>query len=996
MAGEERLVGRDDALARLRDALARAAAGTRAVVLVAGPAGIGKTALVRAAVRDEALVGWGTCVDDAGAPGYWPWTRAIETLVRLAPDAPAPDDAPLLATIAPAFGPARGGAGERDRLLLMDGVGRWLERLAADRPVVVVLDDLQWADESSLALLELVARSPEPARLTVVGCYRRDELTAGRRDRLARLASAAGHVELAGLDRAAVAALAAAVAGPLPPDAVDALYRRAGGHPVFTRELALLPAGAEGALPSAVRDAIDQRVRLLPEATQRAVEVAALAGNDVYADVVAAVTGTPVAELADVVEPALEAGLLVRDAAGQVRFSHDLYRETLAARASPAARPALHAAIGAALEARLGRGGEVSAAETARHFTAAVSADGSGRAARWALAAAARDVEALAFTEAVVHLRRWRAAVADAAADVADEDLVAVLLTEADALTRSGAGADARGLLRVARDVAVRARSATWRADVALAVAGLGAVFAARRDESVRELEAALDAVAGVDPAREARVAAALARALQHSVAEDRPRAGPLSERALGYARTAGDPETLHACLLARHDVLWTPGAAAERVAVAQELVEVAGRVGDDERRAQALLLLANALLETGSAAFRPALEECLALLDRLGQPPHRYVTTTRRAALALLAGELDAAEAAIEEAATLGRSIREPDVDNVRMSQRLELVRARGDAAELAAFATAAVAHWTGAPVHAHGVAAGYLARAGDVEGARRHAATVVDLGTWRSDRSYLWSVFVRELAVAAVTLGDTGLCAELLADVEPVAGSCGVNGAVVAFAGSHAETAGLLAAAVGRDGAGYLADAEQTYARLGATAWTRATVVTGPGGPALRRAGSTWEVSYAGARATLPHAKGLADLATLIAAPGKDVHVLDLYGAGVESSAAGEVADRTALAAYRQRLADLDAEINGAADQERRAGAVEERAALVAELGRVAKRGGGGRSFANYPTERARKAVTGRIRDTIRRLEAELPALAAHLDRSVATGTWCRYRPE
>ena len=275
-------------------------------------------------------------------------------------------------------------------------------------------------------------------------------------------------------------------------------------------------------------------------------------------------------------------------------------------------------------------------------------------------------------------------------------------------------------------------------------------------------------------------------------------------------------------CLLARHDVLWVPGSPAERIDLAREIVAVAERSGAVERAAEGNLLLANALLESGSAAFEPALDQSLRLFDQLGQPRHRYTAATRRAALLLLRGDLDAAEAAIDDAADLGSSIREPDAENVRMSQRLELVRARARPDGLLEFADAAVAHWTGAPIHAHAVAAGFCARSDDLPAARRHAAIVADLGTWRADRSYLWSVFVRELAVAAIALDDHALCQELLADLAPIAATCGVNGAVVAFAGSHGHVAGLLASHLGVATADrFLADADAVYERLGANAY-------------------------------------------------------------------------------------------------------------------------------------------------------------------------------
>jgi hypothetical protein len=339
-------------------------------------------------------------------------------------------------------------------------------------------------------------------------------------------------------------------------------------------------------------------------------------------------------------------------------------------------------------------------------------------------------------------------------------------------------------------------------------------------------------------------------------------------------------------------------------------------------------------------------------------------------------------------------------------MSQRLELTRARGVPDELAAFASDAVAHWTGAPIHAHSVAAGFLARAGDLDHARQHVATVTDLGSWRADRSYVVSVFVRELSVAAIALGDDQLCAQLHDDLFPIVDTCGVNGAVVAFAGSHAHTCGLLAKAIGRDGSPLLRQARGLYQRLGATGWLaeveRQLSASRPetSTRSLRRHGRTWKIEFDGQEATVPHSKGLEDLALILAQPGQDVHVLDLYRSADRSGPAGELADRQALAAYRQRLTELDHEAAESAEHRdigRQSRIEQERAALLDELRRAARPGGrGARSFPTYPAERARKAVAARIRDTIRKLEPDLPDLAAHLDQAIVTGTYCRYRAD
>ena len=829
MANGRALLGRDGPYGRLRDLLARTAEGTRSVALVSGPAGIGKSSLVRAAVGEVEVLGWGTCVEATAAPGYWPWSRALHGIATaigpVSTAMTAAEDAPLLALIGRSFGPAAESEGsERDRLLLMDAVSRWLVRVAAERgPVVVVLDDLQWADESSVALLEFVTRDPAPAAVALIGCYRHDELNAPVRARLSQLAMSASTIELGGLDRAAVEVLAADIAGPLSAAEVDDLFRRAGGHPVFTRELAFLARDGEGGLrlPVALRDAIEHRLARLPGETREVLEVAAIAGNGIALDVVAVVATMSRTAVDDALAEARSAGIVTVDTAYRLQFAHDLYREAIAVSIPDHQRVAVHQQLGIALAERAAGGLPVHPSDLAHHFTAAISAGEASRAARWALAAAAADVESLAFGEAAAHLRRWREAAAALPVTVDPRTHTTVLLAEADALARAGMVEEARERLQSSHALTSSVALADLRGEVALAVADLGARASARRDEVLRGLEGALGAVAGLDLDLEARLTARLARELQHSVAAERPRAGPLSERAIALGRAAAEPGTLMTCLLARHDVLWTPGLPAERIDLAREIVAVASGAGDGERLAQGHLLLANALLESGSAAFGPALAECLRVLDRLGQPRHRYTAATRRAAIQLLRGDLEAAETAIDEAADLGSLIREPDVDNVRMSQRLELVRARGIPDDLREFADAATEHWTGAPIHAHAIAAGFCARAGDLPAARHHATIVADLGSWGADQYYFWSVGVRELATAAIALDDRATCEELLADLIPIAATCGVNGAVVAFAGSHGHVAGLLAAHLGDASAGsLLADAAAMYRRLGAHA--------------------------------------------------------------------------------------------------------------------------------------------------------------------------------
>jgi len=951
------LVGRGDALAQATRALRAARSGARAALAVTGASGTGKTALLRAALShvEGVDVAWGTC-RDGGAPGYWPWTQALTGLVRTTglerALRAAGQDAELLATLVPAVVPAvvpAGGASsgtevsDRGRLLLQDAVAGWLRELSQERPLVVVLDDLQWADESSLDLLRIVVEDPRPAGLCVVAAVRDDEVPGRQRAAVAAVVAAADHVRLGGLDRVSTGRLVRSVAGPgIGESVVDEIHARAGGLPFFTRELALAAReGLHGEVPSAVQDAVLRRIERLSPGTRALLPAAALHSNALDADVLAETAGCARADVEEALAEAAAAGVVVADGRGW-RFAHDLFRETLAGTIAAADLPALHLRTAEALERRHLRTQDVPPSELARHYRAGLPLAPVEAAAAWALRAAEADRASVALAEAAQHLRLLRAAVSQVGAALPVDLLVHLLLVEAELLVRGGRPSDARGLLRVARSAADEAGAPELIARSALAVAAAGSRFSARRDEVVQELETALEVVRDRAPGLEARVAAALARELHHSVPEERARAAPLSERALELGRGSADAEVLSACLLARHDILWTPGQAHARTAVAEELVELARQTGDGERLAESLLLQANSLLEAGSAAFAPVLVQCLELLEGLGQPRHRYTVETRRACLALMRGELDEAEELIERAAVLGERVREPDTGNVRMSQRLELTRSRSVPEELVRFAGEAVAHWVGAPVHAHAVAAGFSARAGALDEARHHVAVVRDLGGWQADRSYLWSVFVPELAVAAVALGDELLSRELYDAVRGLAGTCGVNGAVVAFSGAHAHTAGRLAAALGeRDrAAALLQSACETYEQLGAAALagSRAELAAvqrdaaPPAAARMHRRGPVWEISFAGRVASVGDCKGLDDIARLVAREGRDVHVLDLA---------------TPRAAASPQPA----------------------------------------------AERARKAVSARIRDAVQRIGQELPELAAHLDATVITGVRCRY---
>ncbi|WP_328463321.1 ATP-binding protein [Actinoplanes sp. NBC_00393] len=597
-------VGRAEPLARL-SAVCQASAvpdSPAGLVLVTGQAGIGKTALLTRFAADAAArgatVAWGTCWDGDQAPAWWPWTQALRALLDQHDGLRAEAD-PALAAIVPELGGASpvGTAGQFE---VFDAVGRLLSRVGRAAPVAVLLDDLQWADRSTVDLIRFLAHRPRTGGVVLVGAYRQGEARDVVAVALSELSNAAELVPLRGLPAGDVTDLVRTIAG----DAAAAewagpVYERSGGHPFFAGELCrLLTADGDdawrAAVPVAVREAIGRRLARLPTACTVMLDAAALS---------------------------------------------------------------------------------------------------------WARAAADADRAGYAFTDAAGQLARAREAVTDAGDRLTAAELVLLLTEEADLRLRGGDAGTARALLDTAWARAEPTGDADLLGAVALGLDRIGARFAMPRTDLVAVLETARAGLAGRGTSAEAQVIAAIARQLQHSVSVDRQQARLLAERAVAIARDLDDPVTLATCLLAQHDTLWTAGTARAREAIATEIAELARRAGDSERHAQALLLTATAQLESGSAAFRATLNQYGYVTERLRQPRQTYYLRIREAAQALLDGDIDLGERLADEAARLGEAVGDSDTGNVRMSQRLEIVRCRADPAELRATAAAAVEWWIGAP---------------------------------------------------------------------------------------------------------------------------------------------------------------------------------------------------------------------------------------------------------------------------------------------------------
>jgi DNA-binding NarL/FixJ family response regulator/tetratricopeptide (TPR) repeat protein len=453
------LVGRRRELELLEAGIREAVAGQGGTVLLAGDAGIGKTRLVtelgaRArAAGAQTLVG--RCIDLVGAEvPYLPVAEAIRPLLAREDVRKLLGSAHELRWLLPEVimgeeRPRPNGDPPRSQLGLLEELLVLLDTVTAAEPIVLVLEDLHWADRSTLDLIAFLAHNLGEQRILLVGTYRGDELSAEHR--LRRLVTGllrsgvAKRLELGPLGREELEALLVAHGGaPLSPALTEAIVTRSEGNPFFAEEL-LAAADEDGVdLPHVLRDLLLQRVAQLDRETQGVLRVAAAAGRDVPYPLLRTVADAPEGELRQALRRAVEDGVLVGDqTAGTFRFRHALLAEAIYGTLLPGEREDLHAR----LAAELARSRHQVAAELAQHWAAA------GRAPEALVASvtAAREAEAVAgLAEALQHLERalgfWD--LVPEAAELAGLDLAALLEWTAEVADQTGAGPRSVELVR--------------------------------------------------------------------------------------------------------------------------------------------------------------------------------------------------------------------------------------------------------------------------------------------------------------------------------------------------------------------------------------------------------------------------------------------------------------------------------------------------------------------------------------------------------------------
>jgi DNA-binding SARP family transcriptional activator/tetratricopeptide (TPR) repeat protein len=800
------------------------------IVLLAGDAGIGKTTLTaelaRRVHRAGAIVLAGRSPRETVVP-YQPFLEALRhwamnaqladlrsstreygsELARLIPE---------LRRRAPDLPPPPQDEPETERYRLFEAVVGLLTELSRSAPVLLVLDDLQWADRPTLLLLRHLARATNPARLLILGAYRAaerrgDTFTSAlgelRRDRLA------SQLDIRGLSESETAELVRVRAGESPARGfARALYEETEGNPFFVEEMirhlieAGVQVGSAGAselqrfgLPEGVKQVIALRLGRLDAPAAELLRVAAVIGRDVDAALLERVVQLEEDEFLSALDEALGAVLLVEsdDKAGSYLFSHALIRETLYESMSGPRRARIHKRVGEAIEAMQGRRRERYLPELAYHFTRGADPDDAEKAITYALRAGEQATTMLAHEEAAEHYAR--------ALDVqgrfepeASVRRCELLLRLGEARVRGGERALGSSAFREAAALAERLGDG---ASLARAAIGASRRYVQPPGVVDTELIAMIERALELEPDRSlvrVRLLACLCGAIYYSPERDRMES--ISDEAMGIATELGDPEARAYACSARRRVLWDAPHLAERIEVSTEMLTLARQIGNIELQLQAHAWLVVDLLERGDlAAVDAQLDAFDAGADVLRQPLFEWNSILWRAMRALLVGALGRADRLASEALAAGAPAEAVTASQYYAIQVLGIRRDQGRMGELERPARQLVEDNPGRPAWRAALAT-LLCEEGRLDEAREEFERLASADFEDIPKDLDWMAAIVLLSDVCAELGDGERAALLYPKLEPYADVNVVIGLAAVCLGSAASFLGKLAATMGR----------------------------------------------------------------------------------------------------------------------------------------------------------------------------------------------------
>jgi class 3 adenylate cyclase/tetratricopeptide (TPR) repeat protein len=865
-------VGRVPERGRMGELWGQARDGSLRVALISGEAGVGKTRLsthlALQAHGEGATVLFGRCDEDLGVP-YQPWVQALSHLVKEAPrsvlDAHVERFGGDLARIVPALGdraddlpPPRQSDPETERYLLYAAVAGLLEGASEREPLLLILDDLHWAESPTLSLLRHIVTAGALMRVLVIGTYRDSDLA--REHPLAALLAdlhrerGVERIKLTGLDREDVLALMEAIAGhELDEDGralAQAITRESAGNPFFTGELLrhLTESGAivqedggrwrlvgdlaELGLPQSVREVIGRRVERLGTDARTALSAAAVIGREFDLELLVAVVELPDTRLLDLLEEAVAASLLQEstERAGRFTFTHALVEHTLYEDLGRTRRARLHQRVAEALEEQCGDDPGERLGELAAHWAAATVSANPGKALHYARQAGDHALTVLAPDEAV----RWyqqALELHEQAPDGDSSERCDLLIGLGEAQRQVGDHTSRQTLL----DAAQLARDAIDGDRLARAVLantrGFTSHAGAVDGERVQTLEAAAQALPDNDP-RRARVLALLASELHY--AGEPARVRRLAAEAIEIARAADDEAALAYTL---SDVIWAitaPDTLEQRQGLVGELCDLTRRLDDP-----GLSLLAAAWrfmtgMEAGNRLqVESAFAERHAAAASVPNPSLGWASLSNEATWSLVQGDIETSERWAIQASEAGTAAGEPDA-LIAFGVQLFVVRYfQGRLGEVVEQAVALTRRADSVAGHRAGAALA-LIESGR-EDMARELALAEDLQniSWEhgwSTAMVLWAMVYSRLRI----LDRADELYELLA---PFSGQLAAN--VTSVWGAVAWVLGMLAATLERyeQAEEHFAAAAEVEERLGAplllartrACWARALIARG-----------------------------------------------------------------------------------------------------------------------------------------------------------------------
>src|SRR5688500_10665388 len=596
---------------------------------------------------------------------------------------------------------------EQARFRLFDSITTFLRNAALARPLLLILDDLQWADEPSLRLLQFLAQEMRDAHLLVVGTYR--DVALGRGHPLARTLAEVGRedlchqIRLEGLSTEDVGRYIEMTSGISPPEnLVQRIWSKTEGNPFFVSETIRLLI-TEGVLekpealadlqiniPPRVRDVVRRRLEQLSDHCNKTLTMAAVYGREFSLEVIEAPSNAPsdtdAERVLDDLEEAIDARIIAEAPGSDLAylFTHDLVREAVYDQVKTVRRKRMHAHIASVLE-RLYQGHEVEhhLTELALHFVAAERAGDPDKAIDYSVRAGRRSLEQLAHEEAARHFEA-AVKIVESKSPVDELKLCQLLQDLGEARRRGGQFALSLETLRrafgVARSVGASDRMAVAAIAFELVTWSLGKPEAS----SVLLCKEALAALPADCNALRAKLTAAHARALQGLGSIDQ--AAKLAREAVELARQVQEPSTL--CYVLELVLHMTSGPAhiGKRLSYAMEYLEYARAAGDLEKITFALGRRIYALLEAGDVrGVDEDLEEHQLLVRQLRQPQYAYFATGLRAMRACLAGRFADAEQLALDTLTLGQRLQLESAEGVFGMQMFTLRREQGHLREVA-----------------------------------------------------------------------------------------------------------------------------------------------------------------------------------------------------------------------------------------------------------------------------------------------------------------------